>query len=89
MLWPPWGFNYHYLTRQPILDDRTGLNTNVSFRDAELDEQVQSVLLTKPFRLDLGAVAQGFAVDLAAKELRMTEHFPIVQLNTYNDTLLT
>ncbi|MBE1447369.1 thiamine biosynthesis lipoprotein ApbE [Paenibacillus sp. OAS669] len=77
------------MTRQPILDDRTGLNTNVSFRDAELDEQVQSVLLTKPFRLDLGAVAQGFAVDLAAKELRMTEHFPIVQLNTYNDTLLT
>ncbi|WP_282937950.1 FAD:protein FMN transferase [Paenibacillus sp. RC67] len=71
------GFKYHYLTRQPILDDGHELETAVSFRDVQLDERTRSVMLTKPIRLDLGAVAKGFAVDLATNELQSFEGFLI------------
>lgn len=64
------GFKYHYLTGVPIINDSLESCTDVSFRDVILDEQERTVLLTKPLALDLGAVAKGFAVDLAAKELQ-------------------
>ncbi|HEY2422345.1 MAG TPA: FAD:protein FMN transferase [Neobacillus sp.] len=61
------GFNRHYLTGEviesPSADD-------VTYHDIELDQQTHTLLLKKPLVIDLGAVAKGFAIDLAANELK-------------------
>ena len=44
-------------------------NAPVSFRDVMLDAEQQTVCLTRPVAFDLGAVAKGLAIDLAAREL--------------------
>ncbi|WP_434748443.1 FAD:protein FMN transferase [Paenibacillus amylolyticus] len=66
------GFNRHYLTRQymdsPVLESAT-------YRDIVLDETRQTMLLRKPAVIDLGAVAKGFAIDLAAHELQQFDGF--------------
>ncbi len=60
------GFNRNY---------RTGAVTqgisvsSATYRDVELDQERRTVMLMRPLRLDLGAVAKGLAVDLAASEL--------------------
>ena len=41
----------------------------VSYRDVLLDETRRTIALRRPLVLDLGAVAKGLAVDLAAREL--------------------
>lgn len=61
------GFNLNYrtglsLARQPERPAAT-------FRDVQVDELHQSVTLLRPLSLDLGAVAKGLALDLAAREL--------------------
>jgi thiamine biosynthesis lipoprotein len=65
-------------------DYRTGaMNTSgigaspVSFRDIELDPITRTIALQRPLVLDLGAVAKGFAVDMAAEELRSFQDFVI------------
>jgi FAD:protein FMN transferase len=70
------GFHRHYLTGCPVFDegDEPG---KVNFKDVVLDEENRTVLLRKPLTLDLGAVAKGFAVDLAARELNEFEGFVI------------
>ena len=40
-----------------------------TFRDLTLDDEARTVTLAAPLILDLGAIAKGLAVDLAAKEL--------------------
>ena len=50
---------------------------DVSYRDIELDEDARTVTLHRPLVLDLGAVAKGLAVDMAAKELAPFEDFAI------------
>lgn len=59
--------NYHTgeRTRSKIDRPPTG-----SYRDVRLDQANSSVTLLKPAVLDLGALAKGFATDLAAAELR-------------------
>jgi thiamine biosynthesis lipoprotein len=42
----------------------------VSYRDVTLDPATRTVTVRQPLTLDLGAVAKGLAVDLAASELR-------------------
>ena len=42
---------------------------DVSYRDVELDAGHQSITLHRPLLLDLGAVAKGLAIDMAAREL--------------------
>ena len=70
------GFNTHYLSGDALgVYPMTG--ETVSFRDVTLDEETRSVYLQKPLLLDLGAVAKGFAVDLAAKELSLFNGFVI------------
>lgn len=71
-----YGFNRHYLTRTI---SNSGLNPNspVGYMDVVLDEEKRTVLLRKPLILDLGAVAKGLAVDLAAKALLGFEGFAI------------
>jgi FAD:protein FMN transferase len=47
---------------------------SASFRDVLVDEAEHTITLAKPLLLDLGAVAKGFAVDLAAHHLRACGH---------------
>lgn len=70
------GFNREYLTGQTI---RTALASGgiVSYRDVRLDSDRQTITLLRPLILDLGAVAKGLAIDLAARELRPFENFAI------------
>jgi len=70
------GFNREYRTGQTI---RTALDSNfpVSYRDVRLDADSQTITLHRPLILDLGAVAKGLAVDLAARELQSFENFAI------------
>jgi thiamine biosynthesis lipoprotein len=69
------GFDRHYLTREASgTPDTCG---NVTFRDVEIDARDQTILLRRPLTLDLGAVAKGFAVDAAARELQPFRNFAI------------
>jgi FAD:protein FMN transferase len=62
------GFNTNYLTgervQSPFSADPSG-----TYRDILLDDDGLTVTLTRPLALDLGAVAKGLAIDLAAREL--------------------
>lgn len=70
------GFNREYCTGQTI---RTALESAgaVSYRDVRLDSDRKTITLLRPLILDLGAVAKGLAIDLAARELRQFENFAI------------
>jgi thiamine biosynthesis lipoprotein len=56
---------------------RGAANSAVSYRDVQLDLDRQTIALLRPLILDLGAVAKGLAVDLAARELQAFENFAI------------
>jgi len=62
------GFNTNYVTgarvTSPLPADSPG-----TYKDILLDCDAQTVTLLRPLALDLGAVAKGLAVDLAAEEL--------------------
>jgi thiamine biosynthesis lipoprotein len=62
------GFNRHYLTGDAT---PSGIPSDArsSFRDIQLDARRRTITLLKPLVLDLGAVAKGLAIDLAAREL--------------------
>lgn len=70
------GFNRNYLT-----GETTALPADVvpgaTFRDVEIDADEKTVTLERPLVLDLGAVAKGLAIDLAAKELADVRNFSI------------
>ena len=58
-------------------EHRTGLRAHGSladdsadYRDIRIDHNKKTLMLAKPVLLDLGGVAKGFAVDLAARSLR-------------------
>jgi thiamine biosynthesis lipoprotein len=70
------GFNREYRTKQTI---RTALESkdSVSYRDVRLDPDRKTITLLRPLILDLGAVAKGLAIDLAARELRPFDNFAI------------
>lgn len=70
------GFNRHYLTRQNILTPLID-SSPVSYKNIIMDREQKTLLLEKPLILDLGAVAKGYAVDLAAKELQDFESYSI------------
>lgn len=70
------GFDREHRTGRPIsttLDPGAG----ASYRDVRLDPEQHTITLLRPLVLDLGAVAKGFAVDMAARELRPFTHFAI------------
>jgi thiamine biosynthesis lipoprotein len=48
-----------------------------SYRDVVLDEEAQTITLTTPMVLDLGAVVKGLAIDAAALELAPFRNFSI------------
>ncbi|WP_312470412.1 FAD:protein FMN transferase [Neobacillus sp.] len=61
------GFNRHYLTGDLM---ESPSSDSVSFHDIVLDLRARTLTLKKPLVIDLGAVAKGFAIDLAVNELK-------------------
>jgi thiamine biosynthesis lipoprotein len=72
------GFNREYRTGRTV---RTFSSSeppeDVTYRDVRLDPDGPAITLLRPLVLDLGAVAKGLAVDLAAKELRPFANFAV------------
>jgi thiamine biosynthesis lipoprotein len=70
------GFDRHYRT-----GERTGRAVEpadpVSYRDVEVDLDQRTITVARPLQLDLGAVAKGLAIDLAARELAPLVHYAI------------
>ncbi len=62
------GFNRNYRTGQ-MLDAPDATTERPDYRDVAIDPAAGTVTFLKPLALDLGAVAKGLAIDLAAKEL--------------------
>lgn len=70
------GYDRHYRSGQRA-PSGVAPAAEVSFRDLHLDARRQTARLARPLLLDLGAVAKGMAVDLAARELAPFRNFVI------------
>jgi thiamine biosynthesis lipoprotein len=70
------GFNLEHRTGDAITT-ALGPGGAVSYRDVRLDPDRKTITLLRPLILDLGAVAKGLAIDLAARELQPFENFAI------------
>ncbi|WP_010631601.1 FAD:protein FMN transferase [Sporolactobacillus vineae] len=70
------GFNRNYLTGERIHSDEVH-PAQATYRDIVVNPVNRTITLRKPMVIDLGAVAKGMAIDLAAAELRNEgyEHF--------------
>lgn len=68
------GFNRHYLTGDYV--ESQG-DEGVTYKDIVLDDYQRTIYLKKPMVIDLGAVAKGFAIDLAKNTLREYNGFLI------------
>lgn len=72
------GFNKNYLTGEVLQSEAIVEQTaTATYRDVTLDVRARSITLLTPLILDLGAVAKGLAIDLAAKVLQGFEGFAI------------
>ena len=69
------GFDRHYLTAERV-EAPPGAG-DASWRDVVLDRDRQTIRLSRPLQLDLGAVAKGLAIDLAARELAPLTNYAI------------
>jgi FAD:protein FMN transferase len=70
------GFNREHRTRT-IVRTPLGPGVEASYRDVALDPDRRTIALCRPLILDLGAVAKGFAIDMAARELRPFHDFAV------------
>ncbi len=70
------GFNREYRSGATIASG-VSPDAATTFRDVHLDAARRTITIARPLVLDLGAVAKGLAVDLAARELSSFEHFAI------------
>jgi thiamine biosynthesis lipoprotein len=70
------GFNREYRTGRPA-PASSAVADDVSWRDVRMDASCRTITLDRPLLLDLGAVAKGLAVDLAARELSALKGFGI------------
>jgi len=68
------GFNRHYLTGKHI---NSYAEDNVTYKNIVINEMDRTVLFQKCMVIDLGAVAKGFAIDLAVNGLRDFDGFMI------------
>lgn len=64
------GFNRNYLTGERVSSRFAEAHTPDIYNSIILNDDEQTVTLLRTVALDLGAVAKGLAIDLAAKELR-------------------
>jgi len=69
------GFDRHYVTGHRVAPSPAA--AGASYRDVELDPAERTITLRRPLVLDLGAVAKGLAIDLAAQELTAFRNFAI------------
>jgi thiamine biosynthesis lipoprotein len=69
------GFDTHYATGERIMS--ASGSDGVSYSDIHLDADRRTITLSRPLTLDLGAIAKGLAVDLAATALAPLRHFAI------------
>jgi FAD:protein FMN transferase len=70
------GFNREHRSGEKI-ETALDAGTSVSYRDVRLDPHNRTITLLRPLILDLGAVAKGLAVDLAARELQPFQNFAL------------
>jgi thiamine biosynthesis lipoprotein len=70
------GFDRNYLTGETVASP-VAFDNWPSYRDVRLDPARRAVTLRRPLALDLGAVAKGLAIDLAARELAPLGDFAI------------
>lgn len=70
------GFDREYRTGH-VVRTRLDASSDASYRDVHLDPLERTITLRRPLVLDLGAVAKGLAVDMAARELEPFENFAI------------
>ena len=70
------GFDRHYRTGQSVRTAVAPCGT-CGYQDVVVDAERRTVTLRRSLGLDLGAVAKGLAIDLAARELAPFEHFAI------------
>ena len=70
------GFNREHRSGREIRS-APDASAPVSYRDVLLDESARTIELQRPLVLDLGAVAKGLAIDMAAEELAPFVHFAI------------
>jgi thiamine biosynthesis lipoprotein len=70
------GFDRHYQTGERLAAAPTE-GRPPDFHDVELDAERRAIRLVRPLQLDLGAVAKGLAIDLAARELAPLADFAI------------
>jgi thiamine biosynthesis lipoprotein len=71
-----YGFNTHHRSGN-IIRTEVAPAAAVSYRDVLIDSARGTVMLQRPLVLDLGAVAKGLAIDLAARELKPLENFAV------------
>ncbi len=76
------GFNRNYRTGVALTATLPTESTRASYRDIRLDPTARTITLARPLVLDLGAVAKGLAMDLAAREL---DAFPDYQIEAGGD----
>ena len=62
------GFDRHYRSGETVTSGADS-DAPVSYRDVGTDPAAQTITLARPLVLDLGAVAKGLAIDMAAREL--------------------
>jgi thiamine biosynthesis lipoprotein len=67
------GLTRNYVSGEEI----TSAAEQATWRDLRLNRRRRTILLQRPLLLDLGAVAKGLAIDLAARELGSVERFAI------------
>lgn len=70
------GFNVNYLTGEKI-SSNSATRRKPCYRDVVLDPVARTITLVAPLTLDLGAVAKGFAIDLAVRELAPFRNYVI------------
>ena len=70
------GFTHEYQSGR-VTASSLAPDDGISFRDVDLDPAARTITLRRPLLLDLGAVAKGLAIDMAARELAPFEHFAI------------
>ena len=70
------GFNRHYRTGEAAASTMVPA-TDPTFRDVHIDAANRTITLLRPVILDLGAVAKGLAIDLAARELAPLADFVV------------
>jgi thiamine biosynthesis lipoprotein len=68
------GFDRHYRTGEAVTVTR---GVPATYRDVEVDAANATITLHRQLQLDLGAVAKGFAIDLAARELSPFANFAV------------